>query len=53
MMTTYKLIDEMIEKKLGNIEIAEELIFDAYYHDRIDGIEYEELIKKASARYWR
>lgn len=52
-MTTYELLNEMIEKKLGNIETVNELIFDAYYHDRIDGHEYEELCNKALAKYWR
>lgn len=52
-MTTFELLDEMIERKLGTIEIVKSMVFDAYYHDRIDGFEYERLIEKAMAKYWR
>ena len=52
-MTAYALLNEMVEKKLGNVEIAKDLIFDAYNRNRIDGVEYEELINKALAKYWK
>lgn len=46
-MTTYKAIEFLIENKSIRKKLAEKTIFDAYYHDKIDGFEYEELMKKA------
>lgn len=42
-MTTFDMIYELIERKTMKEETARALIFDAYYKNRIDGQEYEEL----------
>ena len=50
--TTYNSIEHLIENKvLRNFETAKTVIFEAYYHDRIDGLEYEELITKAEKKF--
>lgn len=46
-MTVYKAIEVLIETKTIRKKLAEKMIFDAYYHNKIDGYEYEELIGKA------
>ena len=43
-MTTYKAIEVIIKNKSVRKETAGKMVFDAYYKDKIDGQEYEELM---------
>ena len=45
-MTTYELIDSLLDKRFLSRTVAKRMVFDAYSTNRIDGKEYEKLIKK-------
>lgn len=46
-MTTYEAIQKLIDEHIIKDEkTAKDIIFNAYYHDRIDGIEYFVLVDR-------
>lgn len=49
-MTTYTAIEALIENRAIRKNLAKKTIFDAYYHDRIDGFEYDKLILLAEKK---
>ena len=46
-MTTYKAIEYLIKEKILEMQAARDIIFNAYTYNKIDGVEYEKLIKLA------
>lgn len=49
-MTTYAAIEALIENRAIRRNLAIKMIFDAYYHDRIDGQERDKLYELAEAK---
>ena len=47
-MTTYELIEQLIEQRFAELDTVVKVIFDAYQYNKIDGYEYEELVNKAT-----